>query len=67
MADNQRRRLLLDDGSDARDPAAVAYLPGNPPAGRRRAEAAGTEAPGGADGAGQPARGRLQPGELLQR
>ncbi|MBN3024801.1 hypothetical protein I6A83_14440, partial [Enterococcus faecalis] len=30
MADNQRRRLLLDDGSDARDPASVAYLPGNP-------------------------------------
>ncbi|PTA72051.1 MULTISPECIES: ExeM/NucH family extracellular endonuclease [unclassified Stenotrophomonas] len=30
MADNQRRRLLLDDGSDARDPGSVAYLPGNP-------------------------------------
>ncbi|MEI2259953.1 ExeM/NucH family extracellular endonuclease [Stenotrophomonas indicatrix] len=30
MADNQRRRLLLDDGSDVRDPASVAYLPGNP-------------------------------------
>lgn len=30
MADNQRRRLVLDDGSDARDPASVAYLPGNP-------------------------------------
>ena len=30
MADNQRRRLLLDDGSDARDPGQVAYLPGNP-------------------------------------
>ncbi|HFK2920529.1 TPA: ExeM/NucH family extracellular endonuclease [Stenotrophomonas maltophilia] len=29
MADNQRRRLLLDDGSDARDPGSVAYLPGN--------------------------------------
>ncbi|WP_440568757.1 ExeM/NucH family extracellular endonuclease [Stenotrophomonas sp. STK17_22] len=30
MADNQRRRLLLDDGSEARDPASVAYLPANP-------------------------------------
>ncbi|PJL35671.1 ExeM/NucH family extracellular endonuclease [Stenotrophomonas maltophilia] len=30
MADNQRRRLVLDDGSDARDPASVAYLPANP-------------------------------------
>ena len=30
MADNQRRRLVLEDGSDARDPASVAYLPGNP-------------------------------------
>ncbi len=29
-ADNQRRRLVLDDGSDARDPASVAYLPANP-------------------------------------
>ncbi|MDW7602921.1 endonuclease, partial [Stenotrophomonas maltophilia] len=28
MADNQRRRLVLEDGSDARDPASVAYLPG---------------------------------------
>lgn len=27
MADNQRRRLLLDDGSDARDPQQVPYLP----------------------------------------
>ena len=26
MADNQRRRLLLDDGSDARDPQQVPYL-----------------------------------------
>ena len=26
MADNQRRRLLLDDGSDARDPGQVPYL-----------------------------------------
>lgn len=26
MADNQRRRLLLDDGSSARDPASVPYL-----------------------------------------
>src|SRR5690606_36266188 len=25
-ADNQRRRLLIDDGSDARDPAQVPYL-----------------------------------------
>ncbi|WP_313177864.1 ExeM/NucH family extracellular endonuclease [Stenotrophomonas sp.] len=30
MADNQRRRLVLDDGSDARDPGSVPYLPGNP-------------------------------------
>ena len=30
MADNQRRRLLLDDGSEARDPGSVPYLPGNP-------------------------------------
>ncbi|HDS0950130.1 TPA: ExeM/NucH family extracellular endonuclease [Stenotrophomonas maltophilia] len=30
MADNQRRRLLLDDGSDARDPGSVPYLAGNP-------------------------------------
>lgn len=28
-ADNAHRRLLLDDGSDARDPGAVAYLPAN--------------------------------------
>ncbi|WP_340649302.1 ExeM/NucH family extracellular endonuclease [Pseudoxanthomonas winnipegensis] len=27
-ADNAHRRLLLDDGSDARDPAALPYLPG---------------------------------------
>ncbi len=27
IADNQRRRLLLDDGSRARDPGPVAYLP----------------------------------------
>lgn len=27
IADNQRRRLLLDDGSTARDPGPVAYLP----------------------------------------
>ncbi|WMJ71281.1 ExeM/NucH family extracellular endonuclease [Stenotrophomonas sp. 24(2023)] len=27
MADNARRRLVLDDGSDARDPGPVAYLP----------------------------------------
>lgn len=27
IADNQRRRLLLDDGSSARDPGPVAYLP----------------------------------------
>ena len=30
MADNQRRRLVLDDGSDARDPGSVPYLAGNP-------------------------------------
>jgi len=30
IADNQRRRLLLDDGSDARDPGPVAWLPANP-------------------------------------
>ncbi|HDS1559261.1 endonuclease [Stenotrophomonas maltophilia] len=30
MADNLRRRLVLDDGSDVRDPGSVAYLPGNP-------------------------------------
>lgn len=30
MADNQRRRLVLEDGRDARDPASVPYLPGNP-------------------------------------
>ncbi len=30
MADNQRRRLVLENGSDARDPASVPYLPGNP-------------------------------------
>lgn len=29
MADNQQRRLRLDDGSTARDPATVAYLPAN--------------------------------------
>ncbi|KAF1013472.1 MAG: hypothetical protein GAK31_03621 [Stenotrophomonas maltophilia] len=29
MADNARRRLVLDDGSDARDPGPVAYLPEN--------------------------------------
>jgi len=30
MADNQHRRLVLDDGSDARDPGSVPYLAGNP-------------------------------------
>ncbi len=30
MADNKRRRLVLDDGSDARDPGSVPYLAGNP-------------------------------------
>ncbi len=30
MADNQRRRLVLDDGSDVRDPGSVPYLAGNP-------------------------------------
>ncbi|WP_313144285.1 ExeM/NucH family extracellular endonuclease [Stenotrophomonas sp.] len=30
MADNQRRRLVLDDGSDARAPGSVPYLAGNP-------------------------------------
>lgn len=28
IADNARRRILLDDGSDARDPQALSYLPG---------------------------------------
>ena len=30
MADNQRRRLVLDDGSDVRDPGSVPYLAGKP-------------------------------------
>jgi predicted extracellular nuclease len=30
VADNLRRRLLLDDGSDARDPKTLAYLPSGP-------------------------------------
>jgi len=30
IADNARRRIVLDDGSDARDPKAVPYLPDGP-------------------------------------
>lgn len=33
LADSARRRLLLDDGSDARNPPAIAYLPAGIPRG----------------------------------
>ncbi len=61
-ADNQRRRLLLDDGSSKRDPAQVPYLPADAIL-RSGMQLRGVEGRVSVDGKGQPS---LHVSRLLQ-